>query len=434
MKVEKIAPRFVPPSRKRVAAYCRVSAEKDSMLHSLASQVSYYRGLISGNPEWEFAGVYADEGISGTKEDRPEFLRMMADCEAGRIDMVLTKSVSRFARNAEYLLRSVRRLGELGVDVYFEEQRIHGLSPEGELMLSLLAGFAEEEARSMSENVRWKVKRFFEEGRVYGLHDVYGYRAEGGTYAPKEEEAAVVRRIFRMYADDGIGIHAIADRLRREGVPSPRGKEWRYCSVRWVLTNPCYAGGLLLGRYSTAMNGPHNRRNAGEYPMYRVDDDHSPIVPIEQFEKAQERLGARRAKAEEGRGDNSSPFSGKVRCATCGKSYLRKKSRYRTYWVCGTMSVHSKAECPQTLSVREDTLREIACRAMGTDIFDADEFGRRVESIMVHPDRRLVFRMADGSERGFAFEFRSRKESWTPEMKETARRRGKERADGKDRH
>lgn len=431
-EIRKIEARFAPPKRKRVAAYCRVSVEKDAMLHSLANQVSYYQDLIRANPEWDFAGIYADAGISGTKADRPEFRRMVADCRAGRIDIVLTKSISRFARNTECLLGTVRELRGLGVDVFFEEQRMHSLSEDGELMLSLLAGFAEEEARSMSENVRWKVRKFFEEGRVYGIHDIFGYRAVGDRYEIEPAEAAVVRSIFDMYLVEGIGIHAIARRLNGSGIPSPQGREWQYCSVRWILNNPKYSGELLLGAFSGEMNAPHNKRNDGSYPMYHVTEDHPAIVTPAEFGEARRRLAGRRERAASGKGDNSSPFSGKVRCATCGKAYLRKKSRYRTYWVCSTMSVHSRKACPQTLSVREETLFSLACKAMGTEEFDEGRFRRDVESVTVHPDRNVVFAMADGSERAFRFDFRPRSESWTDGMKDEARRKWRERHDGKD--
>ena len=152
---------FLPPlpKRKRVAAYARVSLDKDAMLHSLAAQVSYYKGLIQRKPEWEYAGVYADEGLTGTKENRPEFQRLLADCRAGKIDMVIVKSISRLARNTVTMLATVRELKGLGIDVLFEKENIHSMSGDGELMLAILASFAQEESLSVSENCKWRIRR-----------------------------------------------------------------------------------------------------------------------------------------------------------------------------------------------------------------------------------------------------------------------------------
>lgn len=154
---------------KKVCAYARVSKDKDAMLQSLSSQVSHYNKLISSNPEWQFAGVYADEGISGTKEDRPEFVRMIEDAKAGKIDMIITKSISRFGRNTETVIKTVRMLKAINVDVYFESRKMHTLSEEGEFMLTVLASYYQEEARSVSENMKWRIKKDFEQGIAWGF-------------------------------------------------------------------------------------------------------------------------------------------------------------------------------------------------------------------------------------------------------------------------
>lgn len=166
MQVTEIKATILPDIKiQRVAAYARVSSDKDAALHSVSAQVSYYNELISNHPGWDFAGVYADEGYSGTKEARPEFQRLLADCHTGKIDMVITKSVTRFARNTVILLQTIRELKEQNVDVYFEEQKLHSISTNGELMLTLIAMYAEEEARNVSENQKWRIRRMFEEGR-----------------------------------------------------------------------------------------------------------------------------------------------------------------------------------------------------------------------------------------------------------------------------
>ena len=237
------------PVRKRVAAYARVSMEKDAMLHSLAAQVSYYSERIQQNPEWEYAGVFADFGLTGTKETRPEFQRMLKECREGKIDLILVKSISRFARNTLALLNTVRELKGLGIGVYFEEQKLDTLSGDGEIMLTILAPFAQEESRSVSENCKWRIRKKFEQGIPTGF-GMYGYEVRNGSFAIKPEEAAVVRRIFRMYLD-GMGSVKIMKRLTEEGVPAPLGGLWNASVVMEMLKNEKYAGVLLLQKFYT---------------------------------------------------------------------------------------------------------------------------------------------------------------------------------------
>ena len=237
------------PVRKRVAAYARVSMEKDAMLHSLAAQVSYYSERIQRNPEWEYAGVFADFGLTGTKETRPEFQRMLKECREGKIDLILVKSISRFARNTLALLNTVRELKGLGIGVYFEEQKLDTLSGDGEFMLTILASFAQEESRSVSENCKWRIRKKFEQGIPTGF-GMYGYEVRNGSFAIKPEEAAVVRRIFRMYLD-GMGSVKIMKRLTEEGVPAPLGGLWNASVVMEMLKNEKYVGDLLLQKFYT---------------------------------------------------------------------------------------------------------------------------------------------------------------------------------------
>ena len=184
------------PSRKKVAAYARVSLETERLQHSLSAQISYYSELIQSNPEWEYAGVYADDGITGTKSTRAEFQRLLRDCEDGKIDIILTKSISRFARNTVDLLETVRHLKELGIEVRFEKERINSLSGDGEVMLTLLASFAQEEIVSLSNNVKWATQKRFQQGLHNGRFQIYGYRWEGDQLVIHEEEAAIVRLIY----------------------------------------------------------------------------------------------------------------------------------------------------------------------------------------------------------------------------------------------
>src|SRR5574344_3020796 len=183
-------------TQKKVAAYARVSTGKDAMLHSLSSQVSYYSELIQGHRGWMYAGVYSDEALTGTKESRDGFQRLLADCRAGHIDMILTKSISRFARNTVTLLEAVRELKSLGVDIFFEEQNIHTMSAEGELMLTILASYAQEESLSASENQKWRIRTGFENGELLNWRFLLGYRISKDGITVDEDAAPIVREVF----------------------------------------------------------------------------------------------------------------------------------------------------------------------------------------------------------------------------------------------
>ena len=211
-------------SKNRVAAYCRVSSGKDAMLHSLSAQVSYYNELIQKEDGWEFVGVYSDEAITGTKEGRADFQRLITDCRNKKIDMVITKSISRFARNTVTLLEVTRQLKALGVDIYFEEQNIHTMSTDGELLLTILASYAQEESRSASENQKWRIKKNFAEGKPWS-GTILGYRYFQGQYIVVPEEAELVKRIYKLFLD-GLGTNAIAKILNAEGLRTKKDCEW----------------------------------------------------------------------------------------------------------------------------------------------------------------------------------------------------------------
>ena len=419
--IEKRNFRYSLPNKKKVAAYCRVSVEKDAMLHSLANQVSYYQDYISSNPDWIFVGIYADEGISGTKGDRPEFNRLIEDCKNHKIDLIITKSISRFARNTTLLLETTRLLKSLNIDVYFEEQNMHSLSSDGELMLTLLASFAEEEAKSMSNNVRWKVNKFFEEGKVWGIHDFYGYKVVDGNYEIKEDEALVIRLIFKLFTENGYGHQKIASYLNSINIPSPENAKWTFSTVRAIIQNITYTGELLLGKKSGPMNGPHDKPNDGSFPMYHVSESHPKIISKEIYEKANEKKANSKVKYVHEK-SFVSPFDKKIKCASCNRNYVRKKNKYRAFWVCSSMSNKGATNCTQTLSLREDTLIELTNNALGIDEFDEALFNKEIDRVIVHQSKDLDFIFKNGEVKTFHFEFKSRKESWTNEMKEQARK------------
>ena len=256
------------PSLKRVAAYARVSSGKDAMLHSLSAQVSYYSALIQKHAGWLYCGVYADEAFTGTKDSRDGFQDLLAECRAGNIDMVITKSISRFARNTVTLLETVRELKALGVDVYFEEQNIHTMSADGELMMTILASYAQEESRSASENQKWRIRRGFERGELVNLRFLFGYKIEKGCVTVDSEKAAVVREVFRR-ALEGESLTSLAIDLNRRGFTGVLGGKWNSMRIREMLSNEKYLGNALLQKqYRNNHLEKKEIPNRGELPQY----------------------------------------------------------------------------------------------------------------------------------------------------------------------
>ena len=275
------------PHKKRVAAYARVSLGTEHMLHSLAAQVSYYSNMIQKNPEWEFAGIFADKAQTGTKDSRPEFQRLMNDCRNGLIDMVIVKSISRLARNTVTLLNTVRELKELGIDIFFEEQNIHTMSETGEMMLSLFAVFAQEESKNISDNIKWRKRNDMKNGKTKPKA-IYGYDVVDGILVINEEQAEVIREMYRLYLD-GMGFHAIANYLNEKGIPSPMGaSKWRDSVVNHLMGNEKMRGNVLHQvQFTEDYLTKKQRMNRGELPMYLQIDTHEGIVSDEIFEKAQ---------------------------------------------------------------------------------------------------------------------------------------------------
>ena len=393
----------------RTAAYCRVSCGKDAMLHSLEAQSDYYERLIRQSPEWTFCGVYADEAFTGTKAERPAFQKMLADCRAGNIDQILVKSISRFARNTVTLLTTVRELKSLGVDVFFEEQGIRTMSAAGELMLTILASFAQEESRMTSERMKWRVRKNFEEGIPWNC-TVLGYRLQDGKFTVVPEEAEIVRSIFDMYLS-GKGYAAIADSLNAADAKTRYGHTWNHTSVRWVLRNYVYTGNLLLQTtYSENHITKRMRPNTGEMPMYHAEKTHEPIITKEIFEAVQKEIARRDRKYSLPDNRNQTPLSGKVFCGICGKRCRRKKRHDKTVWICNTFNVHGKTACPAK-AVPEDILSEYA----------AEINTEKIEKVEVCSDNILRFCLSDKSEITKQWQDRSRRESWTDGMKQKAR-------------
>ena len=394
------------PQILNVAAYARVSSGKDAMLHSLSAQTSYYSELIQSNPMWSYAGVYADEARTGTKDSRAEFQQLISDCRAGYIDMIITKTVSRFARNTVTLLSLCREFKAMGVDVYFEKENIHTLSEEGEVMLALLASVAQAESEQVSENMKWRVKEKFKKGEPTGF-TIYGYEVRKGKFTIVEEEAAVVREIFNMYLD-GMGSYLIADELNSRGIKSPYGGIWHDGTILKMLHNEKYAGDLELQK--TFVTNPITKKqvlNKGQKDKYYVDDNHTPIIERETFDKVQKLIGEKEKKYA-----YSKPydyrFKGMVYCGTCGDRYYRKKAatgtNYERYiWRCRIYSNKGKDYCPSK-QITDKTLCELA-----------DEFEKEIVKVTVLSDFKVQFEFSDGTIEIREWEI-DRK--WSDEMKQ----------------
>lgn len=387
--------------KKRVAAYARVSVETERTHLSMANQISYFSRLIQANPSWIYAGIFADEGITGTSTTKREgFQRMMQAAEEGKIDIILTKSIQRFARNTVDLLQSVRHLKDLGVEVRFEKENISTMEGSGELLLTLLASFAQEEARSISQNIKWSLRKKNEQGIPSNEFAVYGYRWKDGGLVPDPVEAPVVRRIFRDYLS-GAGLADIEKWLAAEGIRTRRGGIFRIPALKIILKNDLYTGDLRIQRYY--VTDPITKkevRNTGQRQQYLVEGDHEALVSPADFAAVQQEMCCRKALGFKGNKSlNLSVFSGKIKCPSCGCSYVRStRSNGRVYWVCGTKKV--KGGCCKVGGSVPMTMLQAAC----IDIFGSDEPGEFLDHIDVPSRCTLVFHLADGSTRTWTWD------------------------------
>lgn len=374
----------------RVAAYARVSMQTEMLHHSLSAQVSYYSSLIQNNPEWTFVGIYADEGITGTSTlHRDEFNRLVADCENGKIDLVLVKSISRFARDTVDCLNTTRHLKELGIAVYFEREKINSLSDDGELLLTLLASFAQEESRSISENVKWGIRKRFKQGIPNGHKAPYGYEWDGEMFRIIPEQGEVVKEIYRRYLA-GEPAYSIAKALAERGVTGQMERPIEQTTVKDILSNISYTGTMLLQKnYFT--ESKIRKKNKGELPMYLVDEMFEPLVSEDDYEKAKE-MRQKRADAMPNKNAVLTPFSGMVKCGNCGCGFSRRTAGKKKRWVCNTRERKGMDAC-ECRPIDESELIDTATKALGIDEFDADRFKREIQQIIIHGDSvEFVFR------------------------------------------
>ncbi len=344
--VKIIVPQSVPEEHLRVAAYCRVSSDSTDQLHSYAAQIRSYTEKIAQNDDWELVDVYADEGLTGTRMDkRSDFNRMIADCRKGKIDRILVKSVSRFARNTRDCLMTLRELSTLGVSVQFEKENIDTKTLTTELMVSVSGSLAQQESISISENQKMSYQRRMERGEFITCRAPYGYQIiDGKKLEVLPKEAAIVRWIFSAYLK-GRSSQWIADDLTARGIPSPDDSDqWPVTSVRYLLTNEKYIGDSLCQK-SFSQGFPFiQKRNLGERPQYYTENSHPAIIDRDTFEKVQT-LIRKRAQRKESEWDQS-PLALKIVCGHCGTPFMRCRSASGyTSWVC--RKHHQKAEsCP----------------------------------------------------------------------------------------
>lgn len=388
---------------KRVAAYCRVSVESELMESSITNQITHFTNKINDNPLWQNAGVFADYGISGTNtKKRPQFNRMIALALQGKIDLILAKSIQRFARNTVDLLATIRQLKEHNVEVFFEKENLSTFSHDGELMLSIMASFAQEESRSISDNIRWGIKKRFEQGIPNGRNPVFGYDWKGDDLIVNENEGWIVTKMFQDYAD-GMRVRDILEWMNQTGVKTQKGNKFQAATIKAMLRNPTYTGVLLLCKEYVGDPIVHDRHiNKGELPQYLVEDHHEPLVDEETWARAQERTERNQQPGKSHRKLNT--FTGKLKCKDCGRNFQRitQTCDGKCYWRCYSRRNHL-AEC-HSIDLDEPTLENIAVHMLEIKQFDADHFRNQIEVIEVDPDGTMEFHFTDGRRKTCKYE------------------------------
>ncbi|WP_346726819.1 recombinase family protein [Congzhengia minquanensis] len=395
------------PDKLRVAAYARVSTEQDEQQSSYEAQVDFYTRYIQSNPNWEFVSVFADEGITGTNtKKRDGFNLMIQKALNGEIDLILTKSISRFARNTVDTLQTVRELKAAGVEVIFEKENLHTFDPKCEVMLTIMSSLAQEESRSISENVRWGKQKSMRDGKVTMAYSHFlGYR-KGADGRPEivEEEAIIIRKIYDLFLS-GKAINEIASFLTEMDIPTPAGKaKWSVSTVRSILSNEKYKGDALLQKtYTVDYLTKEVRKNDGEVAQYLVQNSHDAIIEPEVFDKVQELLAEyskRRAKVR-----TNHPFAGKIICGDCGGFYGHKVWRLRStgerynVWYCNHK--YDGNEICDSPRLRETEIKaafEKMLQSCGdlTPIYTDERWNELVQSVRVYKGNHLIFTLTSG--------------------------------------
>ena len=371
----------------RVAAYCRVSTDSEEQINSYKNQLAYYTEKIGGNPAWKMAGIYADEGITGTSmKHREDFKRMLRACREGRIDLILCKSVSRFGRNSVDVLRTIRALRERGIGVLFEKEAVDTRTMNSELILAFHSAFSQSESESISGNVRWGLRKAYENGTISIGPNLYGFRkGQDGGVEIDEEKATVIRQIARWFLD-GDSLHTIVDKLAQRQIPSPKGKDtWSTATLRSLLTNEKYKGDALLQKtYRPSLFSDRAVKNDGALKKYYIEDVLPRILEPETFDRIQEELAKRSAKRPTSE-KSKTPFgrySGKyalstlVVCGKCGALYRRvtwyRKGEKQIMWRCGAHQ-DKAASCPDSPTIEETVLQAAVMEAISQQYIHKNE-------------------------------------------------------------
>lgn len=369
---------IVAVDKRKTAGYGRVSTDSEEQATSYEAQVDYYTRYIKSREDWEFVGVYTDEGISGTDtRKRDGFNQMIEDAMNGKIDLIITKSVSRFARNTVDSLTTVRKLKEKGVEVYFEKENIYTLDSKGELLITIMSSLAQEESRSISENTTWGKRKQFADGKGSLAYSTFlGYeKGEDGSLRVNPEQAETVKLIYQFFLQ-GMSPYAIGKKLMALGIKSPSGKDtWHQSSVKSILTNEKYKGDALLQKQYTAdFLTKKRKRNQGEIPQYYVEGNHEAIIPPETWELVQEEM--ERRKRMESRYSSASIFSSKIRCSECGNWYGSKvwhsKDKYRRVIYQCNRKFRNDTKC-RTPHLTEDEIKNAFVKAVNRVVPEKDE-------------------------------------------------------------
>ena len=376
-----LAARSDPNRPLNVAAYCRVSTDSEDQINSYNAQMKYYREKILNNPKWRFVDIYADEGITGTiAKKRDNFLRMIEDCKKGKIDLILTKSVSRFARNIVDCLSYIRKLKAMGIGICFEEQNINSLTEESETYIGIYSVLAQSESENISGNVKWGIHKRMQNGTYACRFNLLGYRRDETTKEPYivPEEAGIVKKIFDLYLD-GASILQLKDYLESNSIKTYYGKDkWSTDTIKKMLKNEKYAGDVMYQKtFRTDPISKHVVINHGQKDKYLVSNNHPAIIDRNTFMRVQTEIARRSSirKTSDRTSTGLGKYSGKYAlseilvCGCCGSPYKRTvwtKSGYdkKVYWRCLSRIEHGKKYCKKSKGIEETKLHEAICRAL----------------------------------------------------------------------
>ena len=393
--------------KRKVTGYARVSTDLEEQITSYQAQRKYYTEYIQKNPDWEFAGMYTDEGISATStRHREGFNQMIKDALDGKIDLIITKSVSRFARNTVDSLTTIRKLKENNVECYFEKENIWTF-------------------QSSSESRKWQIRKDFSNGKI-GSITILGYRRNAdGILEIEPKEAELVRMIFSDYIS-GMGQQRIANKINEMGIPTRQGNLWTHPRIREILTNEKYIGNLLLQKYYRNNHIEKIKtKNQGELARYYVEQAHEPIVDFDTFIKVQTILDQRHEQYTHDGSTNRYPLSGLITCGLCGKNYQRKQLPQGIIWLCATFLRRGKKYCPGSKQIPESILYSLICDILKLTEFYEVVFRDNIHHIVIPKPFEVQFFFHDGTSEIRHWEYPSRSESWTEEMKQAARERSR---------